>query len=129
MQFAQTTIGSGFALHKVMIGKTKCSAYYNADRTLADAERFDVRGRSYSVKRDGPLWRALQRVGCGCGGRAWIVKLDTSKAILTRGEWPSNWFGSDNSGIREMGLTAQEAIESAASLTGVASNLLVAEVA
>jgi hypothetical protein len=53
---------NSFALHKIVIGKSKYSAYYDENGNLKDAERIDSRGRSYSVSSE-PTLQKLRRLG------------------------------------------------------------------
>lgn len=56
----------GFVLHKVQphtINSGHCSAWYDAQGKLLDAEHFDRLRRARPVRVGGPTWQALQGYG------------------------------------------------------------------
>lgn len=66
-QVSQFTNG-GFVVHKLYLDgmESKFSIWVNRYGILTDAERFDKRGRAYSVKRNSAAWMRLD-------GRAQII--------------------------------------------------------
>ena len=66
MQIAHFTNG-GYVVHKAMIAGIKHSAWFNKDGVIVDAERIDVKGRSYSIKPGSFAWDELQRMAGGRG--------------------------------------------------------------
>lgn len=55
----------GFILHKIKLAcvKGKCSAWYDSNGVLIDAERITSRDISFPVKRNGPIWSELENIG------------------------------------------------------------------
>jgi hypothetical protein len=62
MQVSRFSNG-GYVIHKMYVNGIKYSAWFDKDGDVLDAEGFDGLGRSRSVKRGGPVWTELQRVG------------------------------------------------------------------
>lgn len=65
MQFIRFSTG-GYCLHKIPVGASRYSAWFDASGTLQDAERKGrLRGYpvAYPVRRGSPAWNKLQRVG------------------------------------------------------------------
>ena len=73
----------GFALHKVTppTFKGRCSAWFDADGNLLDAEqiipRSDGNETERSVKRGGPIWEYLQ----GVGRKVWRTNRETGGGL------------------------------------------------
>jgi hypothetical protein len=55
----------GFVVHKIPCPSSgnRCSAWFDAEGKILDAERIDTRGRSMPVKRGGPLWDTCRMWG------------------------------------------------------------------
>lgn len=71
----------------------KCSAWYDAEGKLLDAEQIRPGPRGYpaarSVKRDGPIWRELKRLGPilrPLKGPSRALPMDPNAAAPSRGE-------------------------------------------
>jgi len=64
MQIARFSNG-GYVVHKIDCpsSDSRCSAWFDADGNILDAERIDTRGRSMPVKRGGPLWDTCRMYG------------------------------------------------------------------
>jgi hypothetical protein len=67
MQYASFSNGTqGFVLHKITgYWSGRCSAWYDANGTLLDAEQHagTWTEQTRPVKRGGPMWRELSRLG------------------------------------------------------------------
>ena len=76
----------GYVLHKVTgYWSGRCSAWYDVDGNMLDAEQYIGHWieRTRPVKRNGPLWKALQVIG-----RAYVgvpAEEVRRQAILTAG--------------------------------------------
>lgn len=57
--------GGGFVIHKLIchVSKCPCSAWYDKAGKLLDAEYRTAGDAMRPVKRHGPLWDELQRIG------------------------------------------------------------------
>lgn len=54
----------GFVLHRIPTNNNgRCSAWFDRDGVVLDAERIDAKGRSMPVKKDGPLWDTIKMYG------------------------------------------------------------------
>jgi hypothetical protein len=63
MQVAKFHDG-GYVVHKIILGgyKGRFSAWFDKSRTLLDAEQL-IGDKSRPVKRNGPAWSEVQRIG------------------------------------------------------------------
>lgn len=65
MQLSRFTDG-GFVLHKVVTHlnhRSHCSAWFNKDGAILDAELIFRDGRTRQVRRGGAIWRELRSIG------------------------------------------------------------------
>jgi hypothetical protein len=65
MQIKKFEGDNGFVIHKIVLPgySGRFSAWFDKDRKLVDAEQFDRLDRTRAVKKHGPAWGGIEKIG------------------------------------------------------------------